>query len=396
MQDFFCAGGVIPGDNSDWVTERTDTSLWPSKSTEKALTMTAVGAFPAAEGTVLEAAPKRLEDFARAVGNSSQAEGLALLRRWLSEDLKSVEAILLESTSHRAQAVARPLLEAGGKRIRPLCLLAASRLGTSEPGVDALQLAAVVEYIHNATLLHDDVVDLADERRGQTTARVTHGNTVSVFAGDWLLIRALRLIHGVGYPWALPAALDCIDQLIEAEILQAELSLSLKECTESYLQVIDGKTASLFRLALGYGAYLAGLDDAQRNELMSFATHLGVAFQVQDDLLDLVGDPDRTGKPLLSDLAEGKLTLPLLWLLEHHPEQRVLVAALAHQPVANMNPSHTKQLRQALDSSGGLRAAQDMVQARLAQAHDCLESLPDSLARSSLSLMTQLLVERTS
>ncbi len=348
------------------------------------------------EDTVSEAVPTRLEDFARAVGNSSQAEGLALLRRWLSEDLSGVESLLFEPQTDRAQTVAQPLLAAGGKRIRPLCLLVASRLGQQRSREDALQMAAVVEYIHNATLLHDDVVDLADERRGQPTARVTFGNTVSVFAGDWLLVRALRLIHSVGHPWALPAALDCIDQLIEAEILQAELSQNLTECSASYLKVIDGKTASLFRLALCYGGHIAGLDEEQRDQLTRFATNLGLAFQVQDDLLDLVGDPRQTGKPLLSDLAEGKLTLPVLWLLREQPTYRPLIQSLAHRPVEAMDPEKTQALLEALEASGALESARSMIQDRLEEAHERIDALPDTLARSALGLMTRLLVERVS
>ena len=341
-----------------------------------------------------EAVPQRLEDFARAVGNPSQAEGLGLLRRWLAKDLDEVESLLEELSADRAFAVTEPLLAAGGKRIRPLCLLAASRLGEVQPQREALQLAAVVEYIHNATLLHDDVVDLADERRGQPTARLAYGNTVSVFAGDWLLIRALRLIHAVNLPWALPASLDCIDALIEAEILQAELSRSGVESPEEYLKVVDGKTASLFRLALCYGGHLAGLDTRQQQHLEAFATHLGIAFQVQDDLLDLVGDPEQTGKARFGDLAEGKLTLPILWLLERDPEQRQHVKALSHRPIETMDPKLVGRLHQTLSNSGVIDDARGMIQDRLTQAHQDLDHLPDTVARTSLRLMTQLLVGR--
>ncbi len=360
------------------------------------MTPVSVGALADLEIPVTEAIPQRLEDFARAVENTSQAEGLAVLRQWLAEDLAAVEDLLTELNQDRAAGVAEPLLAAGGKRIRPLCLLAASRLGDKEPSQHAVGLATVVEYIHNATLLHDDVVDLAVERRGKPTARMIHGNTVAVFAGDWLLVRALRLIHQTGSPWALPAALDCIDELIEAEILQIELSQSGKESSADYLRVIDGKTASLFRLAFTYAGYLAGLDTEQREQLTSFATHLGVAFQIQDDLLDLIGDPKQTGKPLFGDLAEGKLTLPILWLLHREPRHRSTIQALTHCAPEKMDIERVQQLRKVLSSSGAIDASREMIEDRLREAHSNLDRLPKTVARSALRLMTQLLVGRTS
>jgi octaprenyl-diphosphate synthase len=208
---------------------------------------------------------------------------------------------------------AQHLLDAGGKRIRPLgLLLACACFGPIGPR--ARELGAAAELVHMATLLHDDVIDDGDERRGRPTSRRIWGNAVSVLAGDMLLVEALRLA-------SLGASKDdgtwtelvaTLGRLVDGEIIQlrGRLAISLEEA--KYFEIVRGKTASLFEWALRAGARAGGASPAAVDALGRFGASLGVAFQLVDDLLDYAGDPARTGKTLFADLAEGKVTLPLI------------------------------------------------------------------------------------
>jgi octaprenyl-diphosphate synthase len=176
--------------------------------------------------------------------------------------------------------------------------------------------AVAVELVHNATLLHDDVVDLGDTRRGAPAACVVYGNAASIFGGDWMLVDALRRIQSVGRPHVLSRMLEVIQEMVVAESLQLERRGEVHATPRDYFRIIEGKTASLFRWAMFAGADAGGVDLQTSRALETYGEKLGTAFQLVDDLLDFSGDPATTGKSLLADLREGKITYPLILALE--------------------------------------------------------------------------------
>jgi octaprenyl-diphosphate synthase len=321
----------------------------------------------------------------------SLASRLEALQAWLSGDLQAVEQSLLTSNgAHLAQRAGFHILKSGGKRLRPLCTLIAGRVGpkSSDPQVRAhvRDLAVAVELVHAATLLHDDVVDLQDKRRGALTSRVLHGNEVSIFAGDWLLVEALRRIVSAGVPELVTDALSTIEAMIFAEVEQVERAKTLASDKDGYFRVIDGKTAALFRWALRAGAMASGCDARTTEALVAYGTDIGIAFQLVDDVLDLDGEEDKIGKGLFSDLAEGKITLPLGLLLERRPELRGLITDLrqrCNEADWRQDPATRAMcalVLEAVRASGALQDARAVAELRVQRAKKALDALPADLA----------------
>lgn len=205
----------------------------------------------------------------------------------------------------------------GGKRIRPqLTLLGASLPGggreTEKPREAALQLAIVFEYLHAASLLHDDVIDHADQRRGQPTANAIWGVAPVILAGDYLLSRAMTLAGQVGGTGAMAIVGRATEAMVEAEFLQMQIAAERNMAEDNYFKVVAGKTGALIAAACEAGVLLAGGSMEQRTAIRLYGENIGLAFQIVDDLLDYQGDPERTGKVVGNDLVEGKMTLPLL------------------------------------------------------------------------------------
>src|SRR5215510_7000130 len=229
----------------------------------------------------------RLAHVSTARGAPSLGERLAILDRWVRADLAEFEAELaaIPRGARVVQAAAHHLLDLGGKHLRPLCVALASRFGAGfTPAARALAVA--VELVHSATLLHDDVVDLAERRRGAPAACVVYGNAASIFAGDWLLVAALRRIAAAGVDGLLDHMLAVIDEMIVAESVQLERRGKLAGARDDYFAIVEGKTAALFRWAMIAGARAAGLPPAAEAALERYGLHLGVAFQAVDDELD--------------------------------------------------------------------------------------------------------------
>jgi octaprenyl-diphosphate synthase len=248
-----------------------------------------------------------------------------------------------------AALAARHLLEAGGKRVRPLLLVLSARAAGGPPPKDGgaggpvrglprgeleERLAQAAELVHAATLLHDDVLDDGRVRRGVPAARVLWGNAASVLGGDFLLVRALELTASSGITGTLDELLESIARMIDGEALQLAHRGRADLEPPEYRAVVDGKTASLFAWCGRAGARLAGAPDPVVEALGTYGLHLGHAFQIVDDVLDVEGDPRKLGKSVLSDLHEGKLTLPLLYALEGEPalRERLQAAAQADEP----------------------------------------------------------------
>lgn len=248
-------------------------------------------------------------------------ERIAQVHALLGDDMSVIEgelARLVREGPSPATDSAAHLLEAGGKRVRPLTVLLSAACFGPVPAV-ARDLAVVAELIHLATLLHDDVIDDGQERRGREAPRRLWGNAVSVLAGDLLLTHALERTAAVGSPAVLADLFATLRRLVDGEVVQLRGRRRLDVREDVYFRVVEDKTASLFIWAARAGALVAGATAETAHALGEFGGHVGVAFQLVDDVLDYDGDPRVTGKALLSDLGEGKLTLPLIRALASHP-----------------------------------------------------------------------------
>jgi octaprenyl-diphosphate synthase len=241
-----------------------------------------------------------------------------------------VERRLLASVDGGPGAVrdaSRRMLESGGKRIRPaICLLAHQALGGgSELPVD---LAVACELLHNATLLHDDVIDEGDLRRGLPAARVVWSNAVSILSGDHLLVQCVRIVGARGQPFIVPFV-ETLERLVAGEATQLARRGSVSTTVEDYFRICEGKTASLFSWAAGSGAMAAGAVGDDCRQVGEFGWNVGLAFQLIDDVLDFCADEDRLGKSLLADIGQGKLTLPVIDAARSSLALRGMLAELA-------------------------------------------------------------------
>jgi len=319
------------------------------------------------------------------------AERIDLVRPLLGEDLAAVEAALQIPQQERAIHLgAGQLLARGGKRLRPMCVALASKLGT---GFDAraLDLAVSAELVHNATLLHDDVVDLGVSRRGAPTARVVYGNAISIFAGDWLLIDALRRVRRAAPPDVLERLFDVIDEMIVAESKQLERRGRLEASLEDWTAVAAGKTAALFRWAMYAGARAGALSIPDSQSLEKFGEHVGIAFQAIDDVLDLVGDPAATGKAPFADLREGKGSLPIVLALRNDPSIEASLRAAAE---GGLDDTTGAQLAKRIAASGAVEQARRFADEHVARALDLLEPFPVSPARMALVGIAHAMTQR--
>jgi len=276
--------------------------------------------------------------------------------------------------------VAEYIVAGGGKRMRPaLVLMTAKAMGYE--GTKHHELAAVVEFIHTATLLHDDVVDESDLRRGRETANALFGNAASVLVGDFLYSRAFQMMVGVGSMRVQQVLADATNVIAEGEVLQLMNCHNADIDVEEYLQVIRFKTAKLFQAAARLGAMLGGATPEVEEGLARYGMHLGTAFQLVDDVLDYSGDEAETGKHIGDDLAEGKPTLPLIHVLKHGtPEQAACVRKAIEDGGRDMFP----EVLAAVRASGALEAARTHAQAEAQIAVDAIAQLPASIYKNAL------------
>ncbi|MFW5920211.1 MAG: polyprenyl synthetase family protein [Polyangiales bacterium] len=325
-------------------------------------------------------------------GLASRLSDLAELVAW---DMQSLESDL--RTLPRGASVvhhsAQHLLDLGGKRLRPMCVALASRLGT---GFDASarKLAVAVELVHAATLLHDDVVDLGEVRRSAPAARTIFGNAASIFAGDWLLIEALRSVREADVDGTLDRLLEVIDGMILAEAIQLENRGHVNTSHDSYFGVVEGKTAALFRWAMFAGARAGGLDTDASAALEEYGLHLGVAFQLVDDMLDYTGEEQTTGKEPFADLREGKMTYPLIVALERDPSLAGVLRQLAAAPVGEVPRAVRRRLLEALGATESLARCRALAEDRAARAIDKITPLPESRAKEALRTVAEAAVYR--
>ncbi len=239
---------------------------------------------------------------------------LAPLLALVEEDMAHVNRIILDRARSNVELIpelAKHLIQSGGKRLRPMLTVAAAKL-CGYAGDAHVRLAASVEFMHTATLLHDDVVDESDLRRGRTTARLLWGNEASVLVGDFLLGQAFKMMVDVGSLGALRILSDAAAIIAEGEVMQLITAKNTETTEDDYLAVIDAKTAALFAAAAEVGAVIAGRSKSEAAGLRSYGRNLGLAFQLVDDALDYSGEQSTLGKSVGDDFREGKITLPVV------------------------------------------------------------------------------------
>lgn len=311
----------------------------------------------------------------------------------IADDMRAVDAVIrarLYSDVVLVRQVAEYIIAGGGKRLRPaLLLLVAGALGVQ--GTQHHELAAVVEFIHTATLLHDDVVDESALRRGRQTANALFGNAASVLVGDFLYSRAFQMMVAVGSMRVMAVLAEATNTIAEGEVLQLMNCHNAEIDVEAYLQVIRYKTAKLFEAAARLAAILAHADAATEAALARFGMHLGTAFQIADDVLDYSGAEERIGKQLGDDLAEGKPTLPLIHVLQYGTAEQ---AACVRQAIEQGGREAFPQVLAAIHQCGALEAAMKQARDEAARAQAELAVLPPSQYREALLQLAAFSVDR--
>ncbi|MDP2752288.1 MAG: octaprenyl diphosphate synthase [Rhodocyclaceae bacterium] len=305
----------------------------------------------------------------------------------ITDDMLAVDTVIrarLTSDVVLVRQVAEYIIAAGGKRMRPaLVLLSAGAVGYSgRPHHNHHHdLAAVVEFIHTATLLHDDVVDESALRRGKDTANALFGNAASVLVGDFLYSRAFQMMVDVGNLRIMQVLSDATNIIAEGEVLQLMNCHNADISIEEYLQVIRFKTAKLFEAAAWIGALLGEASPAMEEGLARYGMHLGTAFQIVDDVLDYSGDEAETGKHLGDDLAEGKPTLPLIHVMQKGtPEQ----ARCVRHALEEGGRDNFPEILKAVQESGALEVARSVAEKEAKHAVDALSELPATAYKDAL------------
>jgi octaprenyl-diphosphate synthase len=311
----------------------------------------------------------------------------------IAADMEAVNTVIrrqLYSDVPLVNQIAEYIISAGGKRIRPvLVLLVANAYGYC--GTHHHELAAVIEFIHTATLLHDDVVDESSLRRGRQTANALFGNAASVLVGDFVYSRAFQMMVAVSDMRVMRILADATNVIAEGEVLQL-LNMHDPDVSEArYLQVIRSKTAKLFEAAAQLGALIAGAPDTAIDAAAEYGRSLGTAFQLVDDVLDYSGNAADIGKNVGDDLREGKPTLPLIYLMENgSAEQRTLVRAC----IENGDEQHFDDILAAITSSGALDYTKRKAEKAAQRAAASIAGLPDSQFKDSLLELCAFAVDR--
>src|SRR6266446_2956561 len=325
--------------------------------------------------------------------------GQALTAREVFELLRD-DLVLVEKEIHRESvasvdaitAIGQYLQEAGGKRLRPSLLLLSSKL-IGDGGESAIRLGAVVEMIHAATLVHDDVIDAAETRRGRPSTNVQWGNHTCVLAGDWLYMQAFQIAVRERNFHILDLLIGLTQMMVEGELLQLERIGRIDVTEADCMVLVDRKTACLFSVCAKLGALVAGADSQTEERLGEYAWNLGMAFQLVDDVLDFTAREKTLGKPVGGDLREGKVTLPLVYALERAPaeERRMVERVLADRHYENVP---LRQILALIDKYQGIERVRERAQAFTDKARHVIGEFPESPYQRALHGITDLVTDR--
>lgn len=317
----------------------------------------------------------------------------------VEDDFRVMDKQVFGSLNSKVQLimkVSEHVIHAGGKRMRPLMTLLVARLLNDAPDTRAMQLAAITEMLHTATLVHDDVIDKSSMRRGRPTANATWNNATAVLVGDYLIARSFNLLVGFGDMALLKLFSDGTCDIAEGEVLQLQHQYNIDSTESDYMAIIDGKTSRLFMMATVGAALLNHQHDNKPllNALSAFGQHFGNAFQIIDDVLDFMGDSALMGKNLGDDLAEGKPTLPIIKTLEmlkssDSDDYHALRVAVQTGKTCEM-----QRLIALVKNSGALHYCQQKALMEIDLAQQALILLPDNRYRQGLMDLTQLALAR--
>ena len=318
---------------------------------------------------------------------------ITTIRACVADEFQQVNELIIEqlrSDVAMVENVGHYIVDAGGKRLRPLLvLLAAGALDDISP--DDIKFAAVVEFIHTATLLHDDVVDLSTLRRGRATANAEFGNAPSVLVGDFIYTRAFQLMVSLGNLPLLQHMADTTNTIAAGEVLQLMRAGDPSVTESQYVDVIERKTAALFAAACRGSAILRGLDHGVEEQMGNFGRHLGIAFQMVDDVLDYTGDPEITGKQVGDDLNEGKPTLPLIYTMASGTADD---AAIVRDALAQKDSSNLAGVIAAVRRSGGIEYTREQAVAHQQSALAALSDLAPSPALTAMHALADMAINR--
>lgn len=330
-----------------------------------------------------------------AFGNLSQKLTALEIYDLVRKDLEQVEKeIGLESISsvEAITYISQYLQTGGGKRLRPILVLLCGKLfGPSNDGL--IRMAAVVEMIHTATLVHDDVIDMAKTRRGRPSINVVWGNHTSVLAGDWLYMQAFQVALRERQFALLDILIELTQRMVEGELLQLDRIGKIAVSETDYMELIDRKTASLFAACARLGAVCGGASSEEEMKLAEYAWNLGIAFQLVDDILDFTSREKILGKPVGNDLREGKVTLPLIYALEvAEPEERKLVETVLADGSYDQVPF--SKILHVLNRHHAIERAQERAQSFTQKARDIIAEFPASAFQHALGSVTGLVTNR--
>ena len=316
------------------------------------------------------------------------------IRELVGNELQQVDQAIVERLSSNVALINQLgsyIINSGGKRLRPLlALLAAKACGYQ--GENHIQVAAIVEFIHTATLLHDDVVDASDLRRGQQTANAIWGNEASVLVGDFLYSRAFQMMVEIDQMRVLGILAETTNTIAEGEVMQL-MNCNDPDTTEAqYIDVIQSKTAKLFEAATQLGAILAAKDAATEQAMASYGMHLGTAFQLIDDALDYSANSEDIGKNIGDDLAEGKPTLPLIHAMKNGSSAQ---KELIRESIQNGGLQHIQEVLQAIESTQSIAYTQQLARGEADNAIKSLGNLTDTPYKEALVELAHFAVERS-
>jgi octaprenyl-diphosphate synthase len=315
------------------------------------------------------------------------------IRAVVADDFEAVNAFIIEqlhSNVDLVESIGHYIIAAGGKRMRPvLVLLSARACGAADN--NAVKLAAVIEFIHTATLLHDDVVDMSSMRRGRPTANEQWNNPSSVLVGDFIYSRAFQVLVSIGHTGIMQVIADTTNVIAEGEVLQLLNKHRVNTTEAEYMRVIRDKTAVLFEAAALCGALIANAPEATAAALKTAGLHLGLAFQLVDDVLDYDGNAEQLGKNIGDDLAEGKPTLPLIYALQHSAPAD---AEILRQAIMSGGTERLQDAIRIIRASGALDYTRKLALEHAQTARLQLLNIPEGKYREALLQMCDMAVAR--
>jgi len=318
---------------------------------------------------------------------------LDLIKALVEPDLKALDKLISESLSSQLSLISQlssHIFKSGGKRLRPLLVLLTAR-ATGRIGQPHLTLAAIIEFIHTATLLHDDVVDSSQLRRGVTAAHQIWGNEAAILVGDFLYSRAFQLLAELENPKIMKLLSAATTLIAEGEVLQLLNRHNADLDEEGYLDVIYGKTAKLFEVATQLGAVLNRVSSPEEHSWQTYGKHLGIAFQLIDDVLDYQGAAAETGKNPGIDLAEGKVTLPLIYLLKHGSARD---QELARKSIKTGDQRAWSAIALAVEKCGGIEYTMNFARQHAEIAIQALSGIPANIFSDAAIELASFAVER--